>query len=398
MHARMKTRVKTYALLLIVVCFGTGCGLVLNECSEDDPACNPSRNLLQFIISEPTRTETVTYPTHLYAADNAGNFQGYSIDRNSGFLTPLFSTATGATIGTQLWMGPNQDFVLVPTRSGGSTGVYVYSLADPDNPVAVSGSPFDPGVNQTLTTVSSDGRFYYASSGTAYRGMTVDSSTGTMTTMTGSPFGSACVGAMVVDAESTYLYGIDRFNSNSFEYYAIDTSTGALTLQSGQNPGYIIDFFTQSSTANRVYGAANVAGTWSMLSVNATPSTGAPTITSTTGVGTVGDTPTGLDASQDDSRLVVPENFRGTVQSFTINSDGSTTFNQEVTDGTVLNGGTVRVSPADDFAWITNNANEIITYQINADGSLSRLSSISTPGGRIDGMQIRTVTESVPVE
>lgn len=256
----------------------------------------------------------------------------------------------------------------------------------------LSGSPFDSGIGHNLSTITPNGSFLYSSGGTTTRAQSIDTGTGALTTVAGTPFGSSCVSSMVVDNSSNFLYLVEPL-SGDLEHWTID-SAGAITQTSTINPGYPdpIGPMSTSSQASRIYGAANTSTFFEIVAFNL-DAAGNPTVASTTPMNATADAVASLAINSTGTSLVAAETNRNTLQRFSVGASGAVTNDQEIADGTSLISSKMAYSPGNDFVWIANQTGDIITYQVNGDGSLSRMTTISA-GAVISGMKVRAVTES----
>lgn len=184
---------------------------------------------------------TVTIPAADLASASAAQVTVVSPAPGGGTSNPLAFVVTGSAeaavpgfvyvangIGVSLTMGNISAFFVDPT-----TGVLT----------PVTGSPFEAGASPTSVTVDPSSKFLYEASNlqnttstndiTAF---TINSSTGALTAVPGSPFISGTSPAAVsVDPTGKFLYtadggpgnGPNEFNSIS--EYSIDGTTGALT-------------------------------------------------------------------------------------------------------------------------------------------------------------------------
>jgi 6-phosphogluconolactonase (cycloisomerase 2 family) len=176
---------------------------------------------------------------------NAGsnNVSGYLINNSTGALTALPGSPFGA--GT----GPDGVSILdiggtyfAYVANYGSDNVSAYAISAKTGALTqVAGSPFAAGTGPfgLAGIVVNDGNtyLYAANEGSdnvsAY---TVNSSSGALTAVTGSPFatGSGPIGVSCVQKgrEGPYLYATNS-GSNNVSGYSIDASSGALTQVKG---------------------------------------------------------------------------------------------------------------------------------------------------------------------
>lgn len=187
--------------------------------------------------------------------DSAGGISAFTIDFNTGALTPLAGSPfpTGAT-GS--FPGPSAMVV------GGNTGNILYvalaGTANPNNKIAafvidpntgvltaVAGSPFAAGSDplyMALVPVTLVGfqEFLYAANvqDNTVSAFTINGNTGVLTPVTGSPYrgGSSLAGLAVTSAATSagnfFLYAADP-QAKTVRAYTIDGNTGTLSPISG---------------------------------------------------------------------------------------------------------------------------------------------------------------------
>jgi 6-phosphogluconolactonase len=172
--------------------------------------------------------------------DPNGGVSAYMIDVSTGTLTSIAGSPFVATIG-----GSGSDGLVVD-----SSGKFLYAALPLINNIAaftidsttgkltpVTGSPFSPnlgGANPFIysITLHPSGKFLYAQGdmNAEIYGFTVDSGSGALTPMTGSPFStsaSTLMNDIVVEPSGNFLY-IGNTNGSLF-YMSIDQTTGALS-------------------------------------------------------------------------------------------------------------------------------------------------------------------------
>jgi 6-phosphogluconolactonase (cycloisomerase 2 family) len=178
----------------------------------------------------------------LYASDGndpQGGISAYTIDSSTGALTSI----AGSPFPTAVGGGP--DGLVVD-----STGKFLFAALPFLNGVAaftidsstgvltsVAGSPFLPSLGGAFPimysiALSPNGKFLYAQGdmNAEIYGFTIDPSTGALTSMAGSPFGtifSTFMNNLVVDPSGSFLY-VGETGGDSFSYLTIDPTTGAL--------------------------------------------------------------------------------------------------------------------------------------------------------------------------
>jgi 6-phosphogluconolactonase (cycloisomerase 2 family) len=197
------------------------------------------------------------------SAGGPGNITGYSLNSATGALTalpssPFASNDSITIVFTQLSISPNGKFLFM---SGGN-GIAVYTIGSSGALTAVAGSPFASAAFASGMSIDPSGRFLYVGNSTsngqgtgAISGYTINSSTGALTPITGSPFNVGTFAlSVVVDISGQFLYSGNigttaNSQSSSIGAFTINQTTGALTAISGS------PFFgaTGSQTGGSVY-------------------------------------------------------------------------------------------------------------------------------------------------
>lgn len=184
---------------------------------------------------------TVISPNNqfLYAANvSSGTVTTYRIDPLDGHLTIVGTpTASGAASPNGLFFHPSGNFLYVTNQGGNS--VSAFAVASDGTLSAVTGSPFSAGTATTLNglVVDSTGRFLYVASMGGVGGVvgySIDSTTGALTLIPGSPFRNTTGGyantgdGITIHLNGRWLYmgltGVKRVAA-----FDIDQTTGALT-------------------------------------------------------------------------------------------------------------------------------------------------------------------------
>ncbi len=210
----------------------------------------------------------------LYVADR-GNFNlfAYTIDATTGFLTPISSPVI-ANVPFALAMHPSGKFLFMAngpgsvatyridstgaatfvaqtaSAAGGAisvavdpSGKFVYSANVNANTVSaysvdtstglltqIPGSPFPAGPNPVFVAVHPSGKFLYAdnANGQSVSAYTLDSITGALTEIAGSPFTVGSIPeAMALDSAGKYAF-VANINSDNVSALTIESTTGAL--------------------------------------------------------------------------------------------------------------------------------------------------------------------------
>lgn len=176
-----------------------------------------------------------------FSGGTQGGIFVYAINRSNGSLGPASSSyLTGQAFYSDVVDNQGKFFY-----AQGSAGVYAFSIQSGTGILtAVPGSPFpaaapsSPGYSQpaTLMAVDQTNQFLYVSTSAGISGYTINQSTGQLTAIAGSPFGGSSVTdpwAIVITPTNSYLYELQAQNAGKLFGYSIDQTSGALTPLSG---------------------------------------------------------------------------------------------------------------------------------------------------------------------
>ncbi len=175
----------------------------------------------------------------LYTSDAmTGGVAGFSIS-SSGTLTavsgspfPLPNDPPGSTFPPvdSLAMHPSAKFLFAPdSPASGVVGFVIDSTTGALS--VVPGSPFATEAGPEQVAIDPPGRFLYVSdlSGPGISGFDINATTGVLTPITGSPFSSEeSPDGLVVHSSGKFIYSALTYD-NSIQALAIDQTTGALT-------------------------------------------------------------------------------------------------------------------------------------------------------------------------
>ena len=209
---------------------------VANEQSANvsEYTINPTTGALTAIPGSPVATglypvQVTVHPTGRFAyVAGDGCIGTYMIDPSTGALTPV----TSCVAGDFVTVSPNGGFAYV----AGSNGISVYTInskgaltAVPNSTVAVVG---DSG----WFAVDPSGHFAYVASGSMYVSSpnnvsvyTINSATGTLTAIPGSPVATVLnPRSVTVDPTGQFAY-VSSASSSYVAAYAVNRATGALT-------------------------------------------------------------------------------------------------------------------------------------------------------------------------
>jgi 6-phosphogluconolactonase len=266
-----------------------------------------------------------------YATLNASNeVTAYTIDSSTGNLTAIAGSQLNGGGGNpvDITVDPTGQFVYMANYAG-TVSAFVINPAT-GGLTAVPGSPFStappvpPANNSGVNSVTVDptGKFLYAAlnGSNAVSAYTINSSTGALTTVVGSPFPAGKVPMTVrVDPSGRYAYAVNQ-NSGDISAYSINSNSGALTpiagspfsSRGGAPTGLAID-----SSGQFLYVANSGSNSVSAFSIDSntgvlTPISGAPFAT---GAG-----PWGVFIHPSGTFLYVTNNAAGTISGYAIDS------------------------------------------------------------------------------
>jgi 6-phosphogluconolactonase len=120
----------------------------------------------------------------------------------------------------------------------GDNNISGYKIASDGSLTAVKGSPFAAGTGPTAMAVDPTGKFAYAantgtSSGGDISAYTINSTTGALTAVKGSPFSAGVEpSGVAIDPTGKFAY-VSNYGANDVDAYSIDATTGALTAVKG---------------------------------------------------------------------------------------------------------------------------------------------------------------------
>jgi DNA-binding beta-propeller fold protein YncE len=174
----------------------------------------------------------------LYVATPDNGLITYAVNPTTGALTSVNTPAPGVFYSVAIH--PSGNFAYATAKVGPTPDtVLAYAIDGNGALTAVAGGPFAAGSGAVAVTVDPAGKFAYvanqfSSSVSAY---SINATTGALTQVAGSPFATA-IGprALAVDPQSAFLYVScvgDPTHFGGLSGYSINSSTGALTPLTG---------------------------------------------------------------------------------------------------------------------------------------------------------------------
>ena len=161
----------------------------------------------------------------------------YRINRSNGGLS-----AIGSSLSGQLMYADVVDNQGMFVYAFGSSGVSAFRIQSGTGALTpVPGSPFRAGSGRSmvppaaLMAVDQTNRFLYVSTTTGIFAYTINQTTGVLTTIAGSPFGGSVKNpwAIVIAPTNSYLYEVDELDPSKIFGYSIDQAAGAITPLAG---------------------------------------------------------------------------------------------------------------------------------------------------------------------
>lgn len=187
----------------------------------------------------------------LFAANSGSNtVTAYSITSGTGVLTAVAGAPaqTGFT-PVKLAIDPSGKFLYASNSV--SSSLSAYSVGSSGALTPIPGQPFTVGAGPNWITIDPSGKFLYVASLNAgnFSGFTIDSGSGALTPMSGSPYAVVVspitpVSAVKVDLSGKFLYAT-ALNSNKIYGYTINATTGvpflisASPFATGGGPAFI---------------------------------------------------------------------------------------------------------------------------------------------------------------
>jgi len=166
------------------------------------------------------------------AGANANTVSVFSVDSGTGALTEVAGSPFPAHNGpTEILITPSGKFVYVTNPSIGFITAFKFAggvLTE------VQGSPFASGRGVSALAVESGEHFLYAANTTddTISGFAIDSTSGSLKAVPGSPFSTTAgsgPSAMAVDTTNKFLYVATEGSSFSIWAFTWDSTTGTLT-------------------------------------------------------------------------------------------------------------------------------------------------------------------------
>jgi len=268
---------------------------------------------------------SLTVPLHgqfLYVANYLSNdVSAYSIDVVTGALTPVAgSPFAAATNPTSVTVDPKKKFAYVAYQATSTnSGVLGYAINSATGALSlIPGSPFVVSGPRSVG-VDPSGKFAYSANyyAAGVSGFMIDSTTGALTGMSGSPFSSGGNPSSVALERSGKFAYFANTSSNNVTAYSIDSNTGLLTqigaIGTGTHPlGVAVD-----PAAKFLYVANDGSDNVSAYSINSTTGT----LTGVPGSPfAAGDFPFSVTVDPTDRFVYVPNHLGNSVSAYAIDA------------------------------------------------------------------------------
>lgn len=174
-----------------------------------------------------------------YNASGAGEVAAFTINANTGALTPVAgSTVAAGTDPSWMTVDPNDKFVYVTNL--GSNDISAYAIAKSGALKPVPKSPFRAGGEPYSVIVDPTGKFLYENNLASLNvsAYTIDATSGVLKQVKGSPFATGINPENIaVDSTGSFVYvanfGTNYFTTGNIFAYAIDKTSGALKRVKG---------------------------------------------------------------------------------------------------------------------------------------------------------------------
>jgi 6-phosphogluconolactonase (cycloisomerase 2 family) len=180
----------------------------------------------------------------VYMANYGGSISAFKIDPATGGLTAVsgspFPTAPAIVSGqvpgaSSVTVDPTGRFVYAAVNQ--ANGISAYLIDSSSGALTpISGSPFSAGSTPVTVRVDPSGRYAYVTNADSNNisAYLIDSNTGKLTPIAGSPFSSGGIfpSGLAVDPSGRFVYATNS-TSNAVSAFSVDSSTGVLTPISG---------------------------------------------------------------------------------------------------------------------------------------------------------------------
>jgi len=199
---------------------------------------NPTTGLPAPIGGSPFSSGLSTSPAAMATAPNscilyigdAGGIDAFTVEPTTGVPTAVSGSPFAAGNSPQLVVDPSGKF-LYASEDGGPGGIFAFAIDSGGALTPVPGSPFQiPGqMGSHPYGIVDTGKFVYTAlyATNQIAGFSIDSATGALTSLSGSPFPTG-LQPLVLALANNFLYGVNS-QDGSVSGYAVNPETGGLT-------------------------------------------------------------------------------------------------------------------------------------------------------------------------
>ncbi len=334
-------------------------------------------------LSDPA--EAVITPRFAYLINEvSSDISAYSINSTNGVLTSLGGLTATAGVPSAIAVAPQGAFTYVANRN--TDNISVFSINQSNGALSeISGSPFDietsptgPQTGPQSIAIDPSGRFAYVAISTdVVAGYTIDSSTGALSLLSGSPYTAGDnPWSITVDPTGRFAY-TTNLTTDDISAFSIDPLSGELTpigtTPAGNGPVSIdID---PSGRFAYVANTAFVSGSGFFVSAfSIDPYTGMLSELSGSPY-TAGNGPISIAVDPLGKYVYVANLTSNNVLTYSINQSSG-----ELTSGNTISTGidpqSITIDATGQFVYVANRtSNDISAYQI--DGTSGALSTIT---------------------
>ncbi len=330
---------------------------------------------MPFALSYFTDTAEVSVtPRFAYVGNYDGiSISSYSINSGTGSLSAIGTPIATAGKPTAVTTNLSGSYLFATNET--TDNVSVFSINSGSGALTqISGSPFPIETNPTgpetgpvSISVDPSGRFAYAANSTdSLSAYSINSATGALTLLTGSPFVTGDnPSSVTVDPTGRFLYNTN-INTDNVSAFSIDTVTGALTsigtIAAGDAPSSIV----VDPSARFVYVANNGSLGYSVSAYSIDPLTGA-LIDNVPGSPYLADRfPISITVDPLGEFVYVAIQSLQKVTPYTINqSNGALTAGTSVS--TEINPQAITIDPSGQYVYVANSgSNSVSGYTVNS--------------------------------
>jgi 6-phosphogluconolactonase len=179
-----------------------------------------------------------------YMANYGGSISAFAINVETGALSSVpgspFLTAAAAISGrvpgaNSVAVDPSGRFVYVANNQGNDISAYSID-SNTGALIPIPGSPFAAGTTPMTVRIEPSGKFAYVTNGQSNNvsGFSIDSVSGALSAIAGSPFstGGAFPTGLAIVPSGMFLY-VTNSGSNTIAAFAIDPNSGAISAVAG---------------------------------------------------------------------------------------------------------------------------------------------------------------------